>query len=142
MKEKTIKLVNRLCEKGNKSCDDGNYEQALHYFLGALKFIPKPIENSSMATWILAAIGDTYFLKNEYQSALNYMNHAVASRDGLGNPFIHFRLGQLNFEIGNTARAKEEFIRVYMVGEMGLFRNSEPKYFDFLRENVNLRESD
>lgn len=140
MNEETVEFINNLCTRANKFVDDENYEKAISYFKKALKLIPEPVEDSSMATWILVGIGESLFLQGSYTRALRYMNHAVACRDGLGNPFIHFSLGQLNYEVQNFERAKDEFIRVYMLGEMELFQNADVKYFDFLRKEVDLRE--
>ena len=140
MNERIKALINSLSEEGNAFIESENYSKAILVFEKALDLIPEPIEDSSMATWLLVAIGDSYFLQENYLKSLKYMNHAVACRDGLGNPFIHFRLGQLNYELENYERAKDELIRVYMLGEMELFRNADVKYFDFLRSNVDLRE--
>ena len=140
MNERINALINSLSEEGNAFIEDENYSKAILVFEKALALIPEPIEDSSMATWLLVAIGDSYFLQENYLKSLKYMNHAVACRDGLGNPFIHFRLGQLNYELENYERAKDELIRVYMLDEMALFRNADVKYFDFLRSNVDLRE--
>ena len=52
--------------------------------------------------------------------------------DAIGNPFIHLRLGQCQFELGNPDRSADELMRAYMGGGPEIFGNDDPKYLEFL----------
>jgi hypothetical protein len=51
---------------------------------------------------------------------------------GLGNPFVHLRLGQTNLELGADDTAADEPTRAYMRAESDVFLEDDPKYFEFL----------
>lgn len=63
---------------------------------------------------------------------------AVTGPDGLGNPFIHLRLGQCALELGDEDQAKDELIRAYMGDGPGIFEEEEPKYFEFLKRFADI----
>ena len=52
--------------------------------------------------------------------------------DAIGNPFIHLRLGQTQFELGNKDRAADELMRAYMGAGAEIFVGEAPKYLQYL----------
>jgi hypothetical protein len=52
--------------------------------------------------------------------------------EAIGNPFIHLRLGQTQFELGNKDRAADELMRAYMGAGAEIFAEEAPKYLEFL----------
>ncbi|HET7434617.1 MAG TPA: tetratricopeptide repeat protein [Thermoanaerobaculia bacterium] len=127
--ERLVACTNR----GNERFDEDDYEGALAEFRAALELIPKPVEDWEAATWVLASIGDALFYLDRYPEAHEALAHAVACPGGLGTAFIHLRLGQVQFELGNTDRAKDELARAYMAGGPEIFAQEDPKYITFLR---------
>ena len=54
----------------------------------------------------------------------------------IGNPFLHLRLGQCQFELGNLDRAADELARAYMGTGIEIFEDEEGKYFEFLKTRL------
>jgi tetratricopeptide (TPR) repeat protein len=131
--DKLYKRLVKVTEQGNQFYDAGDYRKALAKFEDGLAMRPEPIEKWEAATWCLASIGDSLFLLGRYPEAHEHLSHAMVCPDGLGNPFIHMRLGQVQLELGNIDRAKDELARAYMGGGPELFAQEDPKYLAFLR---------
>lgn len=95
--------------------------------------MPPPAHDWDAATWILGAIGDAEFLRGNYAAARDDLQDAVVyCPDGLGNPFLHMRLGEAQYELGNRERAADELIRAYAMGDPDLWADEDPKYLDYL----------
>lgn len=60
---------------------------------------------------------------------------------GVGNPFLHLRLGEIALELGDEARAADELIRAYAVGGPEAFQSEDPKYLRFLASKAVLPDS-
>jgi hypothetical protein len=87
------------------------------------------------AAWILAAIGDVNFLTGDFAAGRDNLSLAMHCPGGIGNPFLHLRLGQCQFELGNLDRSKDELSRAYMGGGKEVFKGAE-KYFNFLKTQL------
>ena len=124
--------INRFCEIGDTLAEEGKYSDAVASYQYAWNLLPDPKENWEAATWILVAIGDAHFLHGNYASALTALQHAMRCPDAIGNPFIHLRLGQTQFELGNKDRAADELMRAYMGAGAEIFAEEAPKYLEFL----------
>jgi tetratricopeptide (TPR) repeat protein len=125
--------ITEICERGNLAFDDDRFDEAIEEYGRALAVLPPPLERWEASTWVLTALGDCHYLKEEYPEALGYLARAVRCEGGLGNPFIHLRLGQVHFELGNEDRAKNELARAYMGDGPEIFEDQDPKYLTFLR---------
>ena len=55
---------------------------------------------------------------------------------GLGNPFVHLRLGECCFDIGERDRAADELTRAYMGAGREIFAEEDPKYIEFLGTRI------
>jgi hypothetical protein len=53
--------------------------------------------------------------------------------DAVGNAFLHLRLGQCEYELGNMDRAADELARAHAVGGAEIFEGAPAKYFAFLQ---------
>lgn len=123
-----------LCDAGNNHLGAGEVQRALALFEQALALLPAPPEQWEAATWIFAALADCHFEAGNFEAVRDAARQAVACPGGLGNPFVHLRLGQAQLELGNTERAKDELARAYMGGGDELFEGDDPKYWRFIRE--------
>jgi tetratricopeptide (TPR) repeat protein len=132
----THQRITTLTDAGNESADGGDLQGALAKFLEALKLIPEPLDDYEANTWLLASIGDLYFQLGEYPAARTALHGAVRSYGGLGNPFIHLRLGQAELELGNEARAAEELARAYVAEGAELFEEEDAKYLRFIQSRL------
>jgi len=125
--------VNQLSERGNALADEGKCEEAVACFEKALDLLPQPIERWSAACWLFTAIGDTYFSKSDYSRAIQPLLDAVKCHGGVGNPFLHLRLGQTQFELGNDILAADELARAYMTAGTEIFEGEDAKYFALVK---------
>ncbi|MEE8057948.1 MAG: hypothetical protein V3T17_08940 [Pseudomonadales bacterium] len=86
---------------------------------------------------MLTALGDTYFAKGEFKSGEQALLSALHCPNMFGNPIIHLRLGQCQFELGDIHTAKKQFQQVLQQGGKVLFEKEKNQYFDLLQEPTN-----
>ena len=136
--DKIYTEIVHLTQTGDDFVENGDYLQALEHFWNAYDLIPDPKNHWEATTWVLTAIGDTNFLNNDFQAGLDNLTSALHCPEGVGNPFIHLRLGQCAFELGNLEKATDEFTRVYALEGETIFEDEAPKYFDFLKTKIQI----
>jgi len=129
-----------LCKAGDAHADDGAYDVAIEKYREALALVPEPLEKWDATTWILTAIGDALFAKSDYVGAREALQQAMRCPGAIGNAFLHLRLGQVQLELRNIERAKDELGRAYMGGGDEVFKGEDPKYLNFIKEILRPRE--
>ncbi|MDH5178089.1 MAG: hypothetical protein OEZ39_16410 [Gammaproteobacteria bacterium] len=127
------RTIEELSIEGNTLADNGQFREATEKFIAALDLLPEPLEQWEASTWLLTAIGDMCFMQGNYDYAKNALSDAMHCPKAIGNPFIHLRLGQSQFELGNRERAADELARAYMGAGIEIFDTEDPKYFEFLK---------
>jgi tetratricopeptide (TPR) repeat protein len=125
-----------LSREGERYSDEGDFRPALSCYINALKLIPRPVTDWEAATWLYAAIGDTYWFMDDLRRAYRAFQRALISPGGIGNPFIHLRIGELEYEFGNRPRAVDELLRAYMGGGREIFQREDPKYFSLIEDVI------
>lgn len=125
-----------LSKKGDVLASQSMYREAIVKYTAALELLPPPREKWRACTWLLVAIGDAHFLAKNYRSARAALTDAMHCPDAIGNPFVHLRLGQVQYELGNSTRAADELARAYMGGGKEIFAPEDPKYFAFVRSKL------
>ncbi len=133
-------LLNKIraeCARGDALLDKQMPDKASKRFARALELLPEPIENWEAFTWIQAAIGDAFFQKGDWATSEDAFRQALKGPSGIGNPFIHLRIGQCAFESDRPAVAVDELLKAYMAEGEDIFAENG-KYLDFLRANVEL----
>ena len=125
--------ITSLTEEGNTHFDSGRLAEALERFEKAMDLVPEPITDWEASTWILTAIADCHFLLGRFQEAHHTLSMGIHCPGALGIPFIHLRLGQVQYELGNMERAKDELARAYMGGGEELFELDDPKYLSYIK---------
>jgi tetratricopeptide (TPR) repeat protein len=136
----THQRIRILCAEGDSLADRSEYPAALERYWEAFDLLPEPKTDWEAATWILAAIGDANFQGRDYKAGRDNLSVAMRCPKAVGNPFLHLRLGQCQFELGNLDRAADELVRVIMAVGPDLFENEDPKYFEFLRKKLESLE--
>jgi tetratricopeptide (TPR) repeat protein len=131
--EKTQQRIESLCAEGDRLTESGDDNAALRKYYAAWELVPADKANWEASTWISGAIGEVYFRHKKFDNALRSFRSAVRSPGGLGNPYIHLRLGQIEFERGNLAAAGDEMTRAYMGAGEDIFANEDKKYLQYLR---------
>ncbi len=124
--------ITALCKQGDDLFETGRLDEALERYNQAWALLPDPKHQWEAATWILTAIGDANYTKGDYQMARNALTGAMHCPDAIGNPFIHLRLGECQFELGDLDRAADELMRAYMGAGPEIFEGDDPKYLRFL----------
>jgi tetratricopeptide (TPR) repeat protein len=121
-----------LAEKGNEAVNAQDYAAGVQCFETAFDLLPAPRFQWPAATWLLTAIGETYFFLGDYENARSALLDAMHCPAAIGNPFIHLRLGQVHLELGNEIIAADELARAYMGGGREIFNREDGKYFSFV----------
>lgn len=124
-----------LCKKGDELAKQGQYPAALEQYWAAWDLLPEPQTEWEASTWILGAIGDANFLGGDYIAGRDNLSMAMHCPGGIGNPFMHLRLGQCQFELGNLDRAVDEMARAYKGAGSHIFDGAD-KYFAFLKTRI------
>lgn len=86
---------------------------------------------------LFSQLGDIYFQAEDFENALSAYSDAIRIEDALGDPDIHFRLGKVQFKLGNEARAADELARAYMGAGSDVFANGGETYFEFLKTKLS-----
>lgn len=128
--------ITELCEEGDELASEDDFEGALQSFWAAWDLLPEPQTEWEAATWILGAIGDANFLGEDFEAGRDNLSLAMHCPDGIGNPFLHLRLGQCLFELGELDRAADELTRAYMAEGADIFEGEDEKYFEFLKTRI------
>jgi tetratricopeptide (TPR) repeat protein len=132
----THEEIKRLCALGDEHAQRGEYDKALAYYWTAWDLVPEPKTEWEAATWILAAIGDANFASGDYAAGRDNLSNAMHCPGAVGNPFLHLRLGECQFELGNMERAVDELARAYIQEGLALFEAEDPKYVSFIKSKL------
>lgn len=127
-----------LCREGDALASAGRLDDARQKYIAALKLLPGEPRQWEAATWIYVALGDAHFRAGNVDKACKCFYNAVQCPRGLGNPYIHLRLGQLCFELHDLDKAADELARAYMGGGIDIFMEDDPKYLAFLETRIAL----
>lgn len=94
----TYEEICRLCALGDEHADEERFTEALSVYWAAWDLLPEPKTQWEAATWILAAIGDANFFGGDFVAGRDNLALAMHCPDAIGNPFLHLRLGQCQYE--------------------------------------------
>jgi tetratricopeptide (TPR) repeat protein len=129
--------IMELSEQGNLLAEQGKLREAIEKFIAALDLVPEPITDWEASTWLLGSIGDMNFQLRAYEHAARALADAMHCPGAIGNPFLHLRLGQCLFELGDRKRAADELTRAYGIEGKDMFAEEEPKYLAFLKTVID-----
>lgn len=116
---------------------EGKRAKAIATYLDALDLIPEPKTMWEESWTFYWGISELFFQSENFSKALEYLKICVRCPNGLGNPKVHLRLGQINFLMGNFEQSKDELMRAYMGGGEEIFANEDKKYFAFILPDIN-----
>src|SRR5688572_10726504 len=121
--------IKQLCAHGDAAAERSEFGMAIKQYEAAWDLLPEPRTQWDAATWILAAIGDAHYCSGEFEQGRDALLTAMHCPNAVGNPFLHLRLGQCQFELGFKIIAGDELTRAYMGGGSDIFRDADPKYY-------------
>jgi tetratricopeptide (TPR) repeat protein len=130
--------IKNFCTEGDRLADLRCYDEAVDEYNKAWLLVPEPQSDWEASTWILVAIADACFHAGYINTAREALEYALICPDGLGNPFLHLRYGQVLYHLGELDRASEEFMRAYMGGGNEIFDTEDPKYLEHLKTRAKL----
>jgi len=133
--------IQQLSSEGDALAQAGKFEEAISIYNRAWMLVPEPKQRWTVSTWLMAAIGDAAFLGGFGGSALDAFSFAMHCPDGIGNPFLHLRLGQVLFDRDQPDAAANELARAFMGAGSEIFTEEDPKYLAFLATRMDLSPS-
>jgi tetratricopeptide (TPR) repeat protein len=136
LESKVYDKIQELCSCGDNLVTEALYDEAILKYQEALSFVPDNKNEWEASTWIYAALGDTCFLKRDFDKAKNYMYDALNCPGGVGNPFISLRLGECLAELGETDKSKSYLLRAYMLEGDAIFQGEDEKYFEMIKAEM------
>ena len=128
--------IKEICDEGDVLIEMGELTQAFQNFSEALTLVPEPRQAYAATAGILAGLGDAYFHARNFAQCQQVLSDAMHGAGAIGSPFLHLRLGQCQFELGNLDRAADELARAYMGAGSDIFSQDDPRYFDFLKSRL------
>ena len=135
MKPEVSAEIEKRSAEGNGLCEEGRYKDAIAKWGQALRLIPDPKTRWKASTWLYTSLGDAYFQLQQFGECRAACMDALNCPDGVGNPFIHLRLGQACLELGDEVRAADELARAYMGGGKELF-DEDSEYWQFITSKL------
>lgn len=134
--------ITALCAEGDALAEAAEYVRAVEVYEQALALVPAPIDDWEAATWILAAIGDAHFLRGAFEPARAAFGRAMHGPGAVANPWLHLRLGQTHYELGELDEAANELTLAYMSEGRELFDDDDLRYWEFLRSRIRLPDDE
>lgn len=129
--------IKKLSSQGDSLADERRFSDAVAKYTEAWQLVPEPKTDWEASTWLLAALGDAYFLSAHFAYGVGAFEQALLCPSGFGNPFIHLRLGQCHLEQADLAAAAEHLARAYMLEGKEIFALDDSKYFEFLKTRLS-----
>ncbi len=130
----TFETVRALCNDGEHLMTAGQFREAFDKFVAAFDLLPEPRTQWNAAGWILVALGENAIRAGSFQAAAGPLVDAMWAPGTIGNPWVHLRLGQVRYELGELDAAADELTRAYMGGGREIFEGLDEKYFALLEK--------
>lgn len=125
--------INALAELGDQYAEEGEFAEALEQYWAAWDLLPEPQTEWDAGLWLLVAIGDANFHVRDFETGKDNLTIALNCPEGPGNPFIHLRLGQCEYELGNREKAHEELGTALEAAGEEIFAGEDEKYYRFFK---------
>jgi len=136
--EQTHRAIKTHCAKGDSLAEEGKYKDAIAAYNDAWLLIPDPKNDWEASTWVLAAIADSAYLGGYATTAREALEYGMTCPGGIGNPFMHLRLGQVLLDCNEKDRAAGELMRAYMGAGREIFAQEHSRYLSFLNSRAIL----
>lgn len=137
--------INELCDLGIDLAEGGRFDKALEAFDMAWDLLPEPKAEWEESFWILGNKGDAYFQQRDYAAGREVLERAMKCLDAVGEGFLHLRLGQCLFELGEMDEARRELTLALEYEAQTIFIDEDPKYLSLATETEGreiIRESE
>lgn len=125
-------MIKDLAASGEAAMDEGQVSRALDLYRQGLALVPDPADGA--AVWLHGAIGDALAIQRQWPAARDEFFAATQGDGGMDKPYIQFRLGQCEYELGHLDAAANGLVAAWMTDGRVLFEDEDPKYEHFLRD--------
>ncbi len=126
--------IKSLCADAYQAYDEGDYQKALRLFYQGWVQLPKPQTGFREAGWLLVGIGDSYYQLKQYTPGCEALRSADHCPEATDNPFIHLRLGQCLYNIGEKPSARSHLQKAYRLGGAKLFAKEPDHYLACIKD--------
>jgi hypothetical protein len=101
--------------------------QKMELLLGYYSKLSDTNKSGRAGRYIIIRIGELCFKEKELEEAKYHYSFAMKFSDTIGNPFLHLRLGQLEYQMTceNTSRVIDELSRALIMGGKTVFEGEE-----------------
>ncbi len=124
--------IELMCTAGETLAERGDFISALECYEQAWDLLPHHKERWSAAEWIFCGQAEAYFAMKDFTSALDHLQKITTLQEILvDRAFVHLRLGQCYFELGQTAKANLEFSRARASAGEVIFLAEDEKYLEW-----------
>lgn len=128
--------IEELSLEGSALYDASQMQGAIQKWTEAIDLLPEPRGVWEAFTWLSGSIGDAQYQLGDFDAARHSFLDALNDLDGQENPFLHYRLGQCLFRLGDESGGVESLLKAYMLDGKDIFsRDPEgPECMRRLRE--------
>ena len=130
------KTITGIARKAKSLALQGAFESAIAEYTQGLELLAEPKHASEYAVMLFSGIAEAYYLQGLWDDALKYFGEAIRSEGGLGDPYIHLRLGQIRYRKGEMEKAADELMRAYMGSGKIIFEGEDPMYYALIRSHI------
>ncbi len=113
--------LDNLSEQGSDLCDASKFDEAIQKWRAAMELLPEPRVDWKAYTWLSASIGDAQYQNGQLDEARHSFYDALNGPEGIGNPFVHYRLGQTLIKLGEEDRGLRGLLEAYMLDGEQIF---------------------
>ena len=131
-----LNTISEISRKAKSFSIKGKFASAKEEYMRGLSLLKEPVHSSEYASMLFSGIGELYYLQHKWDEALVYFKESIQSEGGLGDPYLHFRLGQIRYEKGEMDKAQDELMRAYMGSGDIIFTDEDPKYYDLIKKHI------
>lgn len=133
--------VTTLSEAANQEFERAEFTKALSLYDQAWDLLPPPKNPWEACLWLTAAQADCLYFLARFPEARERLQDALKLPGGIANTFVHLRLGEVEFELGNLDSAADHLMRAHAVGGPELLAAEPPRYLQFLSTRAIIGDS-
>ncbi|MEP2237455.1 MAG: hypothetical protein ABJI22_03775 [Maribacter sp.] len=83
--------------------------------------------------YVIIHIAEVCFSERWIEDAFDNFNFAMQFKDTVGNPFLHLRLGQLNYLVQNKDKMHDDLSRALIMAGESIFKEEDPKLIEMVK---------
>ncbi|MDF4203278.1 hypothetical protein PXD56_09950 [Maribacter sp. SA7] len=83
--------------------------------------------------YVIIHIAEVCFSERWIEDAFDNFNFAMQFKDTVGNPFLHLRLGQLNYLVQNKDKMHDELSRAIIMDGEAIFKDEDLKLIEMVK---------